>query len=240
FLYGTASLGGANGRGTVFRIGSDGSGFQVLHTFSATTADTTTGQLENTDGALPQAGLVDGGDGYFYGVTTVGGTEGLGVLFAISPDGATFTVLRHFDGPSGARPSAELLLGDDGKLYGTASAGGETSSGTASTLGTLFAIDRVAAGGSFARLHSFDGAVGTTPGSRLVQLGDADFVGTLAGGGVCGNGAIYRYSGAGASYEGSDRCGRSGNNNNDGGGHGGPVLVLLLGSLAWLRRRKMT
>lgn len=233
-LYGTASSGGANGRGTVFRVQTDGTGFEVVHTFGATTDDATTGFPENADGAVPLAGLVDGQDGFFYGVTTVGGTEGQGVVFSMSPDGSTFTVLHNFNGTTGARPNSEMLLGDDGKLYGTTSAGGETSSGAASTLGTLYTIDR--AGTNFARLHSFDGSVGTLPGSRPVQLGPTDFAGTLVSGGRCGFGGIFRYSGAGTTFDGNDRCGRR-RNDPYGGGHGGPALALLLGCLAWLRRR---
>jgi uncharacterized repeat protein (TIGR03803 family) len=232
-LYGTTSLGGDNGRGVVFRLATDGSGFQVLHTFGATTNDTTTGQPENDDGAIPVAGLTDGGDGFFYGVTSVGGTEGLGVVFAISPDGGTFRVMHHFDGTTGARPAVELLLGTDGKLYGTTDAGGVTSSNAASTLGTIFSIERDGSG--FLRLHSFDGSAGATPGSGLVQVGDADFVGTTTSSGRCGYGALYRYKGDGTVIDGDDRCGRR--RNNSGGGHGGPALVLLLGSLAWWRRK---
>ena len=235
WFYGTASAGGANGRGTVFRVRPDGTAFEVLHTFSATTNDATTGQPENADGAIPTAGLVSGGDGTFYGVTSVGGTEGLGVVFAISPDGATYTVLHHFDGPTGARPVAELLLGDDGRLYGAAAAGGLTSTNTASTLGTLFAIDR--AGTGFTRLHSFEAAVGASPASRLVQLGEADFVGTLIAAGRCGYGGVFRYSGAGATFTGDTTCGRRGNNDG-GGGHFGPALLLVLGALGWRHRRR--
>lgn len=233
YFYGTASTGGANGRGTVFRVSSDGATFEVLHTFSATTTDTTTGQLENADGASPFAGLIDGGDGTFYGVTSAGGTDGLGVLFSLTPDG-TYTVLHEFAGSDGARPTAELLLGSDGKLYGTTAAGGTTSGGSASTLGTLFSIDR--AGTNFTTLHNFDGSVGSAPATTLIQLGSAEFVGVLANGGKCGYGALYRYSGAGTTFEGNDRCGRR-KNNDYGGGHGGPALVVLLGTLAWLRRR---
>jgi uncharacterized repeat protein (TIGR03803 family) len=232
-LYGTTSLGGDNGRGVVFRLATDGSGFQMLHTFSATTNDTTTGQPENADGAIPVAGLTDGGDGFFYGVTSVGGTEGVGVVFAISPDGGTFTVLHHFDGTTGSSPAVELLLGTDGKLYGTTESGGVTSANAVSTFGTIFSIER--AGTGFTRLHTFDGSAGATPGSSLVQVGDADFIGTTTSSGRCGYGALYRYKGDGTAIDGDDRCGRR--RNNSGGGHGGPALVLLLGSLAWLRRK---
>ena len=52
-LYSTASFGGMNGNGVVYRIRPDGY-FEVLHTFSAT--DPTTGA--NTDGATPDFGVV--------------------------------------------------------------------------------------------------------------------------------------------------------------------------------------
>jgi uncharacterized repeat protein (TIGR03803 family) len=234
-LYGTASVGGDQGRGTVFRVGPDGSAFQVLYQFSATTADATTGLLENADGAIPLAGLTDGGDGFFYGVTSAGGSEGRGVIFRIAPDGSAFQVLHQFDGPNGSRPTVELIRGSDGRLYGTTEGGGVTASNATSTLGTIFSIDP--AGPTFTRLYSFDGAVGSAPRSSLVQLGDADFLGTVGSNGRCGYGSLYRYKGDGTSFEGfDDRCGRR-RNDNQGGGNGGPALLLVLGSLAWLRRR---
>ena len=233
-LFGTASVGGDNGRGTVFRIAPDGSAFTVLYHFSATTADATTGLLENADGAIPVAGLTAGGDGFFYGVTSAGGTEGRGVIFRISPDGATFQVLHNFDGPNGSRPAVELTLGSDGRLYGTTEGGGVNASNATSTLGTIFSID--VAGTNFTRLYSFDGTVGSVPRSSLLELGSADFLGTVGSNGRCGYGSLYRYKGDGTSFEGmDDRCGRR--RNDQGGGSGGPALLLVLGSLAWLRRR---
>ena len=233
-LFGTASVGGDNGRGTVFRIAPDGSAFTVLYHFSATTADATTGLLENADGAIPVAGLTAGGDGFFYGVTSAGGTEGRGVIFRISPDGATFQVLHNFDGPNGSRPAVELTLGSDGRLYGTTEGGGVNASNATSTLGTIFSID--VAGTNFTRLYSFDGTVGSVPRSSLLELGSADFLGTVGSNGRCGYGSLYRYKGDGTSFEGmDDRCGRR--RNDQGGGSGGPALLLVLGSIAWLRRR---
>ena len=235
YFYGTASAGGVNGRGTVFRIAFDGTGFQVLHEFTATTPDATTALLENADGATPLAGLTDGGDGFFYGVTSSGGETGQGVIFAISPDGGTFTVLHHFSGNGGTRPVGELLLGTDGKLYGTTSTGGQSSSGAATSFGTIFSIAR--AGTDFALLHSFDSTQGSAPASRLVELSSTVFVGTANNAGRCGYGTIFRYSGAGDTVTGNTRCGQS-NNNNNGGGSLGPALLVLLGGIGWVRRRR--
>ncbi|HEX9207948.1 MAG TPA: choice-of-anchor tandem repeat GloVer-containing protein [Steroidobacteraceae bacterium] len=235
FLYGVASAGGANGRGTVFKVAADGSSFQVLHTFAATTLDTTTGLQVNVDGGTPLAGVTDGADGYVYGVTSLGGGKGYGTVFAVPADGSTFSVLYAFEGTTGASPVAELTLGADGKLYGTTVAGGLTSSNTASSLGTIFSIDR--AGTNFTTLHTFDGTVGYSPNSKLVEIATGDLIGTVNNGGRCGSsyGAIYRWSAAGTKYSGNVTCGVS--NNNNGGGAAGPALLVLLGGLAWLRRR---
>jgi uncharacterized repeat protein (TIGR03803 family) len=234
-LYGTASVGGANGRGTIFRIAPDGSGFTVLYEFSETTEDPTTALPENEDGATPIAGLVDGGNGFYYGVTNAGGTDGRGVIFRIKPDGSEFEVLHEFDNTDGARPQVELTLASDGKLYGTTEGGGVNSSGAASTLGTIFSIGLD--GTNFTRLYSFDGTVGSAPRGSLVELGPADFIGAAGVNGRCGYGALYRYRGDGTSFGNDDeRCGRR-RNRDQGGGSGGPALLLVLGSLAWMRRR---
>ncbi len=234
FLYGVTAAGGENGRGTVFKVAADGSAFQVLHTFSATTQNATTLLQENAEGAVPIAGLTDGADGFFYGVASNGGL-GYGTVFAIPADGSSFSVLYRFDGATGASPVAELTLGADGKLYGTTLSGGLTSTGTTSTLGMIFSIERN--GANFTRLHSFDGTVGYAPSSALVEIATGDLIGTVSSGGRCGAtyGAIYRWSAAGTQFSGDTTCGVR--NNNNGGGAAGPALLLLLGGLAWLRRR---
>jgi uncharacterized repeat protein (TIGR03803 family) len=235
FFYGTASQGGTNGRGTVFRIAFDGTGFQVLHHFSAATADTTTGLPENADGATPLGGLVDGGDGYFYGMTAQGGTDGNGVIFAIPADGSTFTVLHSFAGADGARPVAELMVASSGKLYGVTSSGGVNTSGATTTLGTIFSIDR--AGTNFSRLYSFDGKDGSLPSSKLLETASGVFVGAANSAGNCSYGTVFRYSLAGDTVTGNTRCGQKKNSNNSGGGSAGFAVVLLFAGLGLLRRR---
>ena len=235
FFYGTASQGGANGRGVVFRIAFDGTGFQVLHVFSATTADATTGLLENADGATPLGGLLDGGDGFLYGMTSQGGADGNGVIFAIPADGSTFAVLHSFTGANGARPVAELMVASSGKLYGVTSTGGVNSSGTATTLGTIFSIDR--AGTNFSSLYSFDGKQGSLPSSKLLETAPGVFVGLAANAGNCGYGTAFRFSLAGDTVTGNVRCGQKKNSYDTGGGSAGLAVLLLFAGLGLMRRR---
>jgi len=78
-LYGTASLGGSSGSGTIFKINTDGSGFTTLYDFSATSGLGAT----NSDGAHPIGGLLYSGS-TLYGTTSEGGTSGYGTVFRLS------------------------------------------------------------------------------------------------------------------------------------------------------------
>jgi uncharacterized repeat protein (TIGR03803 family) len=71
-LYGTTSIGGSNGEGTVFALTQAGSE-TVLHSFAGT-----------GDGIYPQAALVNV-KGTLYGTTEQGGANGAGTVFAIAP-----------------------------------------------------------------------------------------------------------------------------------------------------------
>lgn len=233
YLYGTASSGGTNGRGTVFRLAADGTGFQVLHHFSTATAGSS-GPAKNDDGTQPIAGLIDGGDGFLYGVASQGGPNGFGVIYSIKLADLGFAVLHAFDDTNGARPVAELRLASDGKLYGTTAGGGVNGSGTASGLGTFFSIDRT--GSNFAKLHDFVSQNGTGPASRVIEQASGVFLGLASSAGNCGYGTLWRYSAAGDTVTGNTRCGQKKNSNNSGGGSVGFAVLLLLGGLG-LRRR---
>src|SRR5437867_1394120 len=119
-FYGTTSAGGAAGGGTVFNM--DGSGaLATLHSFVC-----------GTDGCRPFAGLIQAGDGTFYGTTLRGGTApgpsgGDGTVFKMDAAG-TITRLHSFGCEStladGFQPRAVLILASDGFLSGTTGAGG--------------------------------------------------------------------------------------------------------------------
>src|ERR1022692_4369163 len=83
-LYGTTYGGGANGGyGTVFKI-TPGGTLTTLYSFCS--------QSGCTDGAGPEAGLVQAANGNFYGTSYYGGTNG-GTVFKITP-GGTLTTLH--------------------------------------------------------------------------------------------------------------------------------------------------
>ena len=71
-LYGVASVGGANNKGTLFKISTKGTGFTVLHHFDATT------------GSGPLATPLLHTTGKIYGLTFGGGTRGdYGVFYSL-------------------------------------------------------------------------------------------------------------------------------------------------------------
>lgn len=129
-LYGTTSAGGADGNGTVFSIGTNGSGFAVLYHF--TPADPATGA--NSDGVLPVAALALADD-VLYGTAPAGGAHANGTVFSISTNGTrfqtiySFTAMNNDTNRDGAFPVAPLLLLEN-SLYGTAFGGGPGAAGT--------------------------------------------------------------------------------------------------------------
>jgi uncharacterized repeat protein (TIGR03803 family) len=231
YFYGTAARGGATGSGTIFRVRFDGTGFAVMRTFPVLTQASSSDPFINADGAVPLAGLTDGRDGRLYGVASAGGSKGLGTVFAYDPVGGVFTVLHNFDGNQGAQPSGELLLGQDGKLYGTASTGGTNDSGNATLYGTIFSIARDGTG--FTSIYSFKGSDGSTPTGRLLQLNPTTFVGITQSGGRCSQGTVYQLSLTGATTKGVTNCGRK---NDSGGGAVAPALLLVILVAGLVRR----
>src|SRR5258708_5164488 len=77
-------------------------------------------------GATPLSTLLVASDGVLYGTTYQGGTNNVGTVFKVNPDGSGYAILRVFtrNGTDGYNPRAALAQGTDGALYGTASGGG--------------------------------------------------------------------------------------------------------------------
>jgi uncharacterized repeat protein (TIGR03803 family) len=100
--------------GTIFKLTPAGQ-YTVLYDFCS--------QPNCADGGESIAGLIQGTDGNFYGTTEVGGANGNGTVFQITPQGQ-YTVLHSFDYDDGNAPENPLVQGTDGILYGETWGGG--------------------------------------------------------------------------------------------------------------------
>src|SRR5438876_180945 len=103
---------------------------QTLHNFSGT-----------PDGANPSGELIMDSAGNLYGTTVNGGSNGLGSVFRLAPDG-TYTILYSFMGGSldGANPYGSLVMDGSGNLYGTTRLGGNGGSPNGPGNGTVYRL----------------------------------------------------------------------------------------------------
>jgi len=177
-LYGTTDAGGQSGRGSVFKVNTDGSGFTVLHQFTNDASD---------GGGFSQSGLLVGPDNALYGVTAAA-SSGSGCVFRVTQDGSQYTVLHLFTNSDGWNPQGELTVGADGALYGATQFGG-TFSGQG---GVVFKLNTDGTG--FSVLHSFAfpvGAEGARPTCGLVLGASNKLLGVTPLGGDFQDGVLY-------------------------------------------------
>jgi len=153
-----------------------GPGYSQLYNFAG-----------GADGGGPQAGMTQGPDGEFYGVTNLQGSGTFGTIFRFTPGGGLVTLHTFVDADGGASYS-KLLVGADGAIYGT-------SVGSPSTSGTIW---RITTQGAFSVIHTFNGADGGGPRGGLVQDSSGTFYGATLGGGTYNRGTIYSLTPAGA------------------------------------------
>jgi len=207
-LYGTTSLGGTNGYGTVFQINPNGSSFQVLKNYY---------DYYEQDGAQPFGRLFQASNGALFGTTLLlgfgshGAGYGRGTAFRMNLDGTEYTVIRSFSetGGDGVEPVAPLLEATNGWLYGTTPYGGSYSQGG------VFKVNKD--GTVYTLIHSFSGTNenpalpdGASPQGGLAQGTDGVLYGTTSAdytaqlglaGVVFGNGTVFKINQDGSGYE---------------------------------------
>ena len=186
FLYGTTYQGGANGRGTIFKLAKATGTLTTIHSLNDNAAPV-------REGSNPVGTLTLACDGNLYGTTISGGTYGNGTVFRISPTTEAWTTVYAFNsaaaGPYYTWSDDGLVDGGDGFLYGTTSNGG-TANG-----GAVYRIDQ--ATGAFTILYTFT--------SQSTPLGVEDgangyLYGTTQTGGTSGLGTVYKVSKSTGAY----------------------------------------
>ena len=183
-LYGTTEHGGSvnrcgGGCGTVYRLHpmSDGSWKEViLHSFGA-----------SGDGAFPGVGaLAMDESGSLYGTTDSG------VIFKLTKGAHARwkeTILYNITGgQGGTEPSAGVVLGKSGEMYGTTIAGGDPNC----DCGVVYKLaPRHDGKWKYTVLHRFTGFDGAQPDANLILDRKGNLYGTTAIGGSAGNGVAF-------------------------------------------------
>ncbi|HYM76328.1 MAG TPA: choice-of-anchor tandem repeat GloVer-containing protein [Candidatus Dormibacteraeota bacterium] len=231
-LYGTTTIGGHIGYGSVFKVDTSGN-LSILYSFSG-----------QPDGNLPASGLIRDSLGNLYGTTVYGGTSfgcgtdqpswvGCGTVFKLDPNG-TETVLHRFSsnpaGFDGANPVGPMALDSSGTLWGTTyiylvkEPRGQCPLQIPPNgrlvhfgCGTVFKVD---ASGTEGVVHFFTKGDGALPVGGLVLDKDGNLYGTTQYGGLQ-NCPTVQYGGCGTAFK-VDATGQFSTPYMFKGGDGGP------------------
>jgi uncharacterized repeat protein (TIGR03803 family) len=179
-LYGATIAGGnggnGKGKGIIFSVGTDGTGYRVLLSF--------TGTGGSASGSSPEGNLSLCGT-TLYGMTFSGGADNDGVIFSLGTDGTNYQNVLSFTGVGGSAigqyPQGSLTLSGT-TLYGMTSAGGADGHGNIFSVGTN--------GLDYQNLYSFtNGTDGDYPIGDLTLSGGTLF--GMADGGAQGGGTVF-------------------------------------------------
>jgi uncharacterized repeat protein (TIGR03803 family) len=173
---------------------NDGTNSGIVYKLTSAGKFTTIHAFDSSTGYNPNAPLIQGSDGNYYGTTTLGGktvsptcvvafaSATCGTVFKITP-GGTVTFIYEFAKTDGAGPIGPVIQGTDGNFYGT------TSEGGTSGFGVVF---KLTSSGVLTVLHDFNGTDGKTSDAGLVQANDGNFYGVASAGGTLGYGTIFK------------------------------------------------
>ncbi len=150
------------------------------------------------DGWEPRFGsLVFDQAGNMYNTTSLGGANGVGVVFEMSRSGNSWTEqpIYTFSGPDGSQPYSGVIFDNAGNLYGTTTQGGQFNQGT------VFKLSPSGNGWTEQVLYSFQGASdGATPTGALIMDAAGNLYGTTNNGGAGGGGTAFELAPSGSNW----------------------------------------
>jgi len=153
YLYGMTENGGPSDYGAIFKIRTNGTGYQTIFQFGTYTSA--------YYGSHPKGSLIMASDGKLYGMTSSGGTFGGGTLFGINTDGTGITRLIDFNSVNGWAPVQSVIeYTSTGYLFGM------TEQGGTSNFGVVFKIKKDGTG--YQTLLNFDETNGKYPRGDLL------------------------------------------------------------------------
>jgi uncharacterized repeat protein (TIGR03803 family) len=177
-LYGTAEYGGTYSDGVIFEYDIATSTFTKKVEFN---------DAEKQNGSQPIGSLMQATDGMMYGMSYIGGSANVGVLYKYNPTTATLSKEFDFHGAiNGNAPVSALTLASDNMLYGVTQLGGTNNAGAIYQYDPAF--------NSYKKKFDFDAKVtGSTPTGSLMQATDGKFYGTCSYGGAHDKGVLFQF-----------------------------------------------
>lgn len=169
-FYGMAE-GGAYGNGVLFRANTAGR-FQIVASFRKPTG-------------IYLRGLLQAGNGSFYGTSYSGGTGGSGFVFRINTNGDVHVLYSFPASPGGGSSSeyGDLMQSRDGYFYGTELEAGAYEAGR---------VFRMTADGKVVVLHTFNRLDGAFPYAAPVEAPNGRLYGTTCSGGDYDMGTVWQ------------------------------------------------
>ncbi|MBB5038993.1 choice-of-anchor tandem repeat GloVer-containing protein [Prosthecobacter dejongeii] len=179
WLWGTTSVGGNNNLGTLYRFNPTTGEREVKIHF--------TGTAGVARGSKPNGKVYVDANGLVWGTTEEGGTSNVGTLFKYDPSFNTFTTLTSFVTTGGCRPKGSLIAPGDGYIWGT------TSTGSSSSLGSVFKVDPITSNVIYVRtFSSADSVNGTEPLCGLAADASGHVWGSTQFGGPSNRGTLFK------------------------------------------------
>lgn len=170
-LYGTTSLGGANGDGCVFSVDTNGNNYKDIFDFN---------DQSNPEGANPPGALTLLGSRLF-GMATNGGLLDYGIIFSIDTNGSREKDMFEFGTSNGELPQGSLTLSGT-VLYGM------TTNGAGANEGCIFSIDT--SGSAYKVLLNFNSTNCSFPYGSLLLSGNMAYA-TATHGGTNSDGVVF-------------------------------------------------
>ena len=173
-LIGTTLYGGANETGVLYKYNIATGVYSVLKDFDSETV-----------GMYPffQFEIINN---VVYGTTRLGGNNGIGTIYSYNLSNNKFIVLHHFNGADGSRGRSLTKVSNNILI-------GNTVKGGVNNYGVLFTYN--IANATYTKKVDFDWVNnGSFPSSKLLSIGNNEFLGFTGGGGASGRGVNYKYN----------------------------------------------
>ena len=186
-LYGTTSIGGAVGYGSVYRLKPTKSGWTetLLHSFTD----------QNGDGSgMYYVNIVSDAAGNLYGATAFGGANSTGIVWELvyskTMNKYSEKILYTFGATGsgdGNYPYGGVVMGKPGTLFGTTEDGGTSNDGI------VYRLQKSGSQWTKTILHNFSGGSdGQDPSANLLRDVHGNLFGMAQYGGTSNDGIVYK------------------------------------------------